>query len=620
MIRRPAVPWRSIIGKPTLAIGSACLLLMLYIGFLAASNYRSQLAIYRSNLKGFQLDVEKRAASLGYFFSERKYDLRSMAASTDVVTYFINKSLGMSEHYGLKVNLFVIDRLFRKTLHEKSIQGDPIYARFLLVDRDGTPLVDNVADQRHFGAIPSPEKWAKQGDDPSVMIDPSGEKARILLNAPCMLKKDVKGHLFAWLNLKTLHKNFIGDSNAFKAKGFELVSDEGCVLCPELQRSVLPPDMVSETNSQPFSRVSGSPDAAGGRELLAVRVGVHNTPLDLIAWLEKTAAFGSFAHWQLLVGTGSLALVIVLGVAVLMRFKTQNALLESQFQESERQQALLARKHRQLKKETEKRRAAELELETQRTISMRSDRLRSLGEMAAGIAHELNQPLTGVRGLAEVLLLHMEAQRAVPPEILRKKIGRIIEQADRMVHIINHIRMFAREAGKLETREVDLNEVARSGIGLIEAQLKSNGFFLEKTFLPKPLTVNVNPYSVEEVIFNLINNARDAVEKKKEQAESDYRPHLAISTWAERNGVGDQVFLKISDNGDGIPHDIANKVFDPFFTSKAPDKGTGLGLSICKSIVEEFGGRIHFESTENKGTDFIIRFPSCANRKERSRV
>jgi signal transduction histidine kinase len=106
------------------------------------------------------------------------------------------------------------------------------------------------------------------------------------------------------------------------------------------------------------------------------------------------------------------------------------------------------------------------------------------------------------------------------------------------------------------------------------------------------------------------------VEKKKTVNGGDFRPRLGIATWAESNRDGAHACLKVSDNGQGIPEAISGKVFDPFFTSKDPDKGTGLGLSICKSIVEEFGGQIHFQSVENEGTDFTIRFPGYAKNKD----
>jgi C4-dicarboxylate-specific signal transduction histidine kinase len=253
----------------------------------------------------------------------------------------------------------------------------------------------------------------------------------------------------------------------------------------------------------------------------------------------------------------------------------------------------------------------ENELEVQRTLRMRSDRLRSLGEMAAGIAHELNQPLLGVRGLAELVLMTMGNDQNPMSDQNRKNIGRIVEQADRMVHIINHVRMFAREAGKAETSCVDLNEVVRSGVSLLTAQFKSHGLHLELEMTPCSLPIQVNPYSIEEVILNLLSNSHDALEKKLLQPPPGYLPMVWISTEMDRTGAAPVVRLSIRDNGNGIPDGIAEKIFDPFFTTKDPDKGTGLGLSICKSIVEEFDGHIQFSSTEDVSSAFEIDFPAC---------
>ena len=197
-------------------------------------------------------------------------------------------------------------------------------------------------------------------------------------------------------------------------------------------------------------------------------------------------------------------MVILLGIGVLMRFNTQNLILKARFDESRRQQELLASKNAQLEDEIRKRRGAEKQLEEQRTLSMRSDRLRSLGEMAAGMAHELNQPLVGVRGLAELLLLMMEKNKEnLSQKDLGNNLGLIVEQADRMAHIINHVRLFARDAGKPETSLVDLNEVVRSGMGLLSAHYRSQGLLFENELATHTLPVRVNPFSIEEVIVNL---------------------------------------------------------------------------------------------------------------------
>jgi len=251
---------------------------------------------------------------------------------------------------------------------------------------------------------------------------------------------------------------------------------------------------------------------------------------------------------------------------------------------------------------------AEAELESQRTRAMHSDRLRSLGEMAAGIAHELNQPLVGVRGFAEHILIGQQLNWELTPDMLKERMEHIIEQSDRMVHIIQHVRLFAREAGKPTTEPVQVNDIVSSSIDMIGAQFSSHGIKLETQLNENLPPVIANPYSLEEVLLNLLNNARDAVEAHKENAPTTYEPKVSLQTSLSPQNAND-VQIKIVDNGGGIPQDIAQKIFDPFFTTKDPDKGTGLGLSISKSIVEEFNGILSF-SSENGYTTLTITLPA----------
>ncbi len=252
-------------------------------------------------------------------------------------------------------------------------------------------------------------------------------------------------------------------------------------------------------------------------------------------------------------------------------------------------------------------RDAQRELETQRALSMRSDRLRSLGEMAAGIAHELNQPLVGVRGLAEHILIALDRGWDLTEEKLRDRLTRVVEQADRMVHIIEHVRMFAREAGKPNPVPVQANDVVRSGMEMLGAQFRSHGLELASELSEGLPLVSANPFSLEEVILNLLNNARDAIEGKTKDDTDISKGQVMIRTGLNGGeGTDQQVRIEVIDTGSGIPKDVLAKVFDPFFTTKDPDKGTGLGLAISKSIVEDFGGTIQIESTPGEGTNVSI--------------
>jgi len=262
------------------------------------------------------------------------------------------------------------------------------------------------------------------------------------------------------------------------------------------------------------------------------------------------------------------------------------------------------------KRAEEARDKAERELEEQRTRAIYADRLRSLGEMAAGIAHELNQPLLGVRGLAEHILIGTDRGWDTSPDKIKEKVNLIVEQSDRMTHIIERVRMFARGADNSELMPVQVNDVIRSGTGLLGAQARARGMTLECELMENLPEVLANPFSLEEVILNLINNARDATSERLKQEPGSVPPRIVLRTRAEPEGERGKVVIDVKDQGMGIPPEILNRIFDPFFTTKAPDKGTGLGLSISKSIVESLGGMIEVQSAPAAGTTVSVSLPA----------
>ena len=252
---------------------------------------------------------------------------------------------------------------------------------------------------------------------------------------------------------------------------------------------------------------------------------------------------------------------------------------------------------------------AEEALEAQRARRIRADHLRSLGEMAAGIAHELRQPLTVLYGIADHIKLTLDHAGQLPEAELRKRADAVLEQSERMEHIIERVRMFAREAGKPTLAMVQVNEAVSSAVDMVAHTFRSRGIEMHCDLADELPPVMVNVYSLEEVFLNLLSNARDAVEPRKPG-------RIWVETLADANGIGPdangsgpEVIVRISDNGVGVPAEVLEHVFDPFFTTKDVDRGTGLGLSVCKSLVEEVGGSIGFQSSEDKGTAASVRLP-----------
>lgn len=231
-------------------------------------------------------------------------------------------------------------------------------------------------------------------------------------------------------------------------------------------------------------------------------------------------------------------------------------------------------------------------------------KMKSLGEMSAGVAHELNQPLNAIRMGSDYLNMALEQGLPVPPEQLREVTLDICGQVDRATEIINTLRSFGRKSEILE-EPVNLNAPVRSVLLLVEHQflLQNVEFELHLGDALPPVKAHNN--RLQQVVFNIITNARDAVIERMRR-DAGLRGRITITTSHE----GDTVTLSVKDNGCGIPATLREQVFQPFFTTKATGQGMGLGLAIVYGIVRSYGGDIRIDGVPTGGTEFSLTFPT----------
>jgi C4-dicarboxylate-specific signal transduction histidine kinase len=230
-------------------------------------------------------------------------------------------------------------------------------------------------------------------------------------------------------------------------------------------------------------------------------------------------------------------------------------------------------------------------------------RLASLGELSAGVAHELNQPLMVIRSLSQVMLRNFGE---LSPEQIQGQLTVIERNTKRMMNIINHLRMFSRQTPS-EMSAADVNRIIEDAFLMIGEQLRLRNIRVEKNFEPDIPPCYGNPNQLEQVFLNLITNAKDAIMEKM-ASQSDFTGKLEIIT---RRSSDNQKTLEIlfKDNGTGVPSECRNKLFDPFFTTKEVGKGTGLGLSISYGIIKDHQGSIEIMETSPEGTSFVITLP-----------
>ncbi|WP_167730399.1 PAS domain S-box protein [Terasakiella sp. SH-1] len=235
-----------------------------------------------------------------------------------------------------------------------------------------------------------------------------------------------------------------------------------------------------------------------------------------------------------------------------------------------------------------------------------TSKLATLGEMAAGITHELSQPLNIMRFAAEGSLLKMD-KNTLSEKDVQKQLNLISMQSARMADIIDHMRVFSRkDTGEIETFDPTL--VVRQSVDMVEAQFFAEGIILEARYPSYYGKVKGRPIQLEQVILNLINNARDAINQRYEQLDNGKNEEKRIIVIMTYDQADDEINIAVTDNGGGIEDDVIAKLFDPFFTTKEVGKGTGLGLSVSYGIIAAMGGTIQARNI-HKGARFDICLP-----------
>jgi PAS domain S-box-containing protein len=236
------------------------------------------------------------------------------------------------------------------------------------------------------------------------------------------------------------------------------------------------------------------------------------------------------------------------------------------------------------------------------TQQLHADRMANLGEMASGIAHEINQPLNIISMVLDKILFNPSGSQNIDVEFIRKKFERIFENITRIRNIIDHIRAFSRNHDDYVLSVFNINEAVDNAVSMITEQFKHLGIGLLLNLNKDIPVIYGNTYKFEQVIVNLLVNAKDAVLEKKSLGEEYEGMKIEIRSFKADNAL----IVEVEDNGIGIRDDDISNVILPFYTTKGEGKGTGLGLTICYQIIKEMNGVIEIISSRSSGTKIRI--------------
>jgi PAS domain S-box-containing protein len=248
------------------------------------------------------------------------------------------------------------------------------------------------------------------------------------------------------------------------------------------------------------------------------------------------------------------------------------------------------------------RKKAEADMFEAKEAIARAERLASLGTMAAGISHEINQPLNSIKMTASSIWYWYNQSTARNLQETMEDILEISRQADRIANIIRHMRSFVpnrRHGPSAEIVPCNINNAVEQALSLVGNQISSHGIRLRTELNPLCINVMATMTGLEEIVINLLINAMEALD-----TVTDGKKEILVATFSNKCAG-----LEVSDTGPGIKEEIRERIFDPFFTTKLFERNMGMGLSIVYSKVTSFGGRIQVTATGNKGTTFLVEFP-----------
>jgi len=237
------------------------------------------------------------------------------------------------------------------------------------------------------------------------------------------------------------------------------------------------------------------------------------------------------------------------------------------------------------------------------TQLIQAGKLATLGTMAAGMAHEINQPLNVIQICADLILKMIKKGISIPDDELVVMANDIIDNVARASGIIKHVRDFARQSER-DLKKLVINDPINDVFKVLGHQLTVHSIKLEVDLDPEIPEIRAEHNRLEQVFINLVTNAIDSMDEKEQKEDAPVEKILKIKTYTQENWV----VAEVSDTGLGMTDEVKRKIFEPFFTTKETGKGTGLGISISFGIIKDYGGTIDILSEHGKGATFIIKF------------
>ena len=562
--------------------------------YVVLAQYRAQVALQATALGQVAYDCERRATALSYFLAEQQDTVKELAESRLLTSYFENQALGMSPEYGLQASRLLVTGLFDEVRQAKRLGEQPMYERFAFIDASGRLLNDSRATDRPWPRRDGRGLLAPGRAEPALHCEREAGELRIILSVPAFFKGRYSGQVLGWISFAQVYGTFLGGKPETSRFPDVVFFRNEALHVPESARPFLAggqlPPLGELRPGQPFP-VFGAPGDARTRFAHGILMPVKGTPFSILTFIPSSGPFDFRSPRHLLYATGGFALLLIAGLFALIHLYTRYAILRTHLEETLLRERAVDDKNRELAAEIRERRLAEAEREKLQVQLLQAQKMESLGSLAGGIAHDMNNVLGAILGLASA-----RQEDPAPDARAHRAFTLIAEAAARGGRTVQSLLSFARQHPS-EERVLDLNALLGDMVALLEhTTLARVRLELDLAEGLRPVRGDAN--ALTHAFMNLCVNAVDAM------------PEQGLLRLRTRNAGEREVEVQVEDTGSGMSTEVLNRAMDPFYTTKPTGKGTGLGLSLVYSTIRAHGGELELQSEPGVGTRVVLRLPA----------